>query len=152
MPTVLPTIVDCRHWTKQASWIFLPGSTPRIIWRDVDEIRQLGGDVNFRVRWFNSQLEEFPKPKESGRWIAWIEGTSPNEPYRRLCFVIHQAYGSDITGTNIDLDYRCWVALKKSSRRSVRTHCEAFQRDLFACRQLIRVSRPRTSFVGEPEM
>ncbi len=36
--------------SKQASWIFLRGSTPRIIWRDVDEIRKLGGDVDFRVR------------------------------------------------------------------------------------------------------
>ena len=70
--------------SKQSGWIFLPGKTPRIIWRDVDEVRQLGGDVDFRVRWFNGRLEEFPEPKESGRWIAWIEGTSPNgTPLRR---------------------------------------------------------------------
>jgi len=70
--------------SKQASWVFPPGKIPRIIWRDVDEVRQLGGDVSFRVRWFNRQLEEFPEPKEPGRWIAWIEGTSPNgTPLRR---------------------------------------------------------------------
>ncbi len=64
--------------SKQASWIFLRGSTPRIIWRDVDEIRKLGGDVNFRVRWFNSQLEEFPEPMgNSRRWNlgSWRNGS-----------------------------------------------------------------------------
>jgi len=66
------------------SWIFPPGQVPKIIWRDVDAVRQLGGDVDFRVRWFNSQLAEFPAPSEAGRWIAWIEGTAPNgTPFRR---------------------------------------------------------------------
>ncbi len=46
---------------------------------------------------------------------AWAEHSG--EPFvtlvaKRGVIVIHQAYGSDITGTNIDLDYRCWVAFK----------------------------------------
>jgi CubicO group peptidase (beta-lactamase class C family) len=70
--------------SKQAGWIFPMEKTPRLVWRDVDEVRELGGDVKFRVRWFNSQFEEFSEPKESGRWIAWIEGTAPNDtPMRR---------------------------------------------------------------------
>ncbi len=70
--------------SKSGGWIFAPGKAPRIIWRDVDEVRQLGGDVDLRVRWFNNQLEEFAEPGEPGRWIAWIEGTSPNgTPLRR---------------------------------------------------------------------
>ena len=70
--------------SKQASWIFPPGRIPRIIWRDVDEVRRLGGSVSFNVRWFNRQLEEFPEPREPGRWIAWIEGMAPNgTPLRR---------------------------------------------------------------------
>jgi CubicO group peptidase (beta-lactamase class C family) len=70
--------------SKPASWIFAPGNQPRIIWRDVDEVRQTGGAVDFRVRWFNNQLVEFAEPSEPGRWIAWIEGTAPNgTPLRR---------------------------------------------------------------------
>ncbi len=70
--------------SKSGSWVFQPGNTPRIVWRDVDEVRRLGGDVEFHVRWFNSHLEEFPEPNDSGRWMAWIEGTAPNgTPFRR---------------------------------------------------------------------
>lgn len=66
------------------TWIFNPGNPPRIIWRDVDEARRLGFKEPLRVRWFNAQLEEVALPNESGRWIAWIDGTAPNGlPFRR---------------------------------------------------------------------
>lgn len=69
---------------KSGGWIFMPGNSPRIIWRDVEEVRRLAGDVPLRVRWFNSQLQEFPNPGVAGRWMAWIEGTAPNgTPLRR---------------------------------------------------------------------
>lgn len=69
---------------KTGGWVFAPGNAPRIIWRDVDEVRQVGGDADFRVRWFNDQLDEFAEPSAAGRWIAWIEGTAPNgTPLRR---------------------------------------------------------------------
>lgn len=69
---------------QSGTWIFAPGTTPRIIWRDAEQVQRLGGDVRFRVRWFDSQLDEFPAPHESGRWLAWIEGTAPNgTPFRR---------------------------------------------------------------------
>ena len=70
---------------KAGSWIFKPGETPRLLWRDVEAVRRLGGDEPLQVRWFNSQLEESPEPDASGRWLAWIEGTAPNgTPLRRL--------------------------------------------------------------------
>lgn len=70
---------------KAGSWIFKPGETPRVLWRDVETVRRLGCDEPLRVRWFNAELEESPEPDASGRWLAWIEGTAPNgTPLRRL--------------------------------------------------------------------
>ena len=81
--------------SRSGSWIFPPGTTPRIIWRDVDEIRRLAGDVSFRVRWFDAQLNEFPEPNSPGRWIAWIEGQAPNgTPLRRA--LTFYAFSPDI--------------------------------------------------------
>lgn len=87
------------------AWIFQPGETPRIVWRDCEQARRLGGDVRFRVRWFDAKLNEFPEPSEAGgRWLAWIEGTAPNgTPFRRgLTFYglpkeFHSSYTPDLT-------------------------------------------------------
>ncbi|MGE0758481.1 MAG: serine hydrolase domain-containing protein [Pirellulaceae bacterium] len=69
---------------QPGSWVFLPGETPRIVWRDVQMIQELGADPRLLVRWFNARLEEHPSPNEAGRWHAWIEGTAPNgTPLRR---------------------------------------------------------------------
>jgi CubicO group peptidase (beta-lactamase class C family) len=69
---------------QSGTWIFQPGVSPRIIWRDAEQVQRLGGDARFRVRWFDAQLNEFPAPHEPGRWLAWIEGTAPNgTPFRR---------------------------------------------------------------------
>lgn len=66
------------------TWVFQPGDTPRIVWRDVEEVRRLGVDERLRIRWFDTQLNEFPAPNASGRWLAWLEGTAPNgTPLRR---------------------------------------------------------------------
>jgi CubicO group peptidase (beta-lactamase class C family) len=67
-------LITARPLTR----IFNPGDPPRIIWRDVDEVRRLGGDSSFRVRWFDSELNESPKPTRAGRWGAIIEGRAPN--------------------------------------------------------------------------
>jgi len=57
---------------------------PRIIWRDVDEVRRLGGDGVLRVRWFDAELNERNAPDKPGRWGAYVEGTAPNgTPVRR---------------------------------------------------------------------
>jgi CubicO group peptidase (beta-lactamase class C family) len=65
-------------------WIFSPGQTPRIVWRDGNEVRRLGVTDPLRIRWFNPRLEEAPIPNESGRWTAWIDGIAPNGlPFRR---------------------------------------------------------------------
>ncbi len=59
-------------------WIFNAGDAPRIIWRDVDEVRRLGADGKLKVRWFDSQVNETEKPAKSGRWAAYVESTAPN--------------------------------------------------------------------------
>lgn len=70
--------------SRPGTWVFKPGEPPRIVWRDVEQVRRLGGDAELRVRWFNADLDEFPEPEGPGRWIAWIESTSPNgTPFRR---------------------------------------------------------------------
>ncbi|HBO44984.1 MAG TPA: hypothetical protein DD670_13855 [Planctomycetaceae bacterium] len=69
---------------KSGTWIFQPGETPRILWRDVEAVRRLGCDQPLRVRWFDAKLNESPAPNTPGRWLAWIEGTAPNgTPLRR---------------------------------------------------------------------
>jgi CubicO group peptidase (beta-lactamase class C family) len=59
-------------------YIFNPRDPPRIIWRDVDEVRRLGADGHLRVRWFDTDLSEADKPAHLGRWVAYVEGTAPN--------------------------------------------------------------------------
>ncbi len=70
--------------SRFGGWIFQVGAALRIIWRDVDEVRRLGGDVSFRVRWFDGDLNEADEPNKAGRWMAWVEGTAPNgTPFHR---------------------------------------------------------------------
>ncbi len=65
-------------------YIFNPGDPPRLIWRDVDEVRELGSDGRLRVRWFDTELNETDRPGHPGRWAAYVEGTAPNgTPVRR---------------------------------------------------------------------
>ena len=69
---------------KSGSWIFKPGETPRILWRDVETVRRLGCSEPLSVRWFDVDLNESPEPNAPGRWLAWSEGTAPNgTPLRR---------------------------------------------------------------------
>lgn len=69
---------------KSNMWIFKPGETPRIVWRDLDEVRRLGFKNPLRVRWFDAKLNESATPDGPGRWHAWIEGTAPSAtPFRR---------------------------------------------------------------------
>ena len=73
-------LITARPFT----FIFNPGDPPRVVWRDVDEVRSLGADGRLRVRWFDADLNEAPKPNKPGRWGALIEGTAPNgTPVRR---------------------------------------------------------------------
>ncbi len=70
--------------SKSGGWIFAIGNTPRIIWRDVDEVRRLGAQVDFETRWFDDNLEEAHEPDHAGRWMAWLSGIAPNGlPFRR---------------------------------------------------------------------
>lgn len=69
---------------KPGAWIFKPEETPRVAWRDANEVRRLGFDGRLRVRWFDAKLNENTAPNGPGRWLAWIEGTAPNgTPLRR---------------------------------------------------------------------
>ena len=73
-------LITARPLTR----IFNPGDPPRIIWRDVDEVRRLGGDGSLQVRWFDAELNESAKPSKPGRWGALIGATAPNgTPLRR---------------------------------------------------------------------
>ncbi len=70
---------------KTGGWIFQPGETPKLLWRDIETVRRLGCIEPLQVRWFNAELNESPAPDAPGRWLAWIEGTAPNgTPLRRL--------------------------------------------------------------------
>lgn len=70
---------------KTGGWIFKPGQTPRLVWRDPETVRRLGCSEPLRVRWFDADLEESQEPDKPGRWLAWIEGMAPNKtPLRRL--------------------------------------------------------------------
>ena len=69
---------------KPFSFIFNQGQTPKIVWRDIEEVRQLGFIGPLKTRWFNAKLNEMPEPDTPGRWAALIEGTAPNgTPFRR---------------------------------------------------------------------
>lgn len=73
-------LITARPFT----FIFNPNDPPRIIWRDVDEVRRMGSDGRLRVRWFDAELNETNTPDKPGRWGAYIEGTAPNgTPLRR---------------------------------------------------------------------
>jgi len=63
---------------KPGTWMFKPGDTPRIVWRDIEDVRRLGFNGPLCVRWFDAKLEERAAPDAPGRWLAWIEGTAPN--------------------------------------------------------------------------
>jgi CubicO group peptidase (beta-lactamase class C family) len=87
-----PTLPEQRHAFQQqeittgrpGTFVFNPGETPRIIWRDVDEVRRLGGDGTLRVRWFDAELNEVSTPTRPGRYGAFVEGVAPNgTPVRR---------------------------------------------------------------------
>ena len=86
------------------TWVFRPGETPRIVWRDVETVRRLGVDAPLDVRWFDAQRNEAPAPNRPGRWLAWVEGTAPNgTPFRRglTCYGLPEtlptAYAPDLT-------------------------------------------------------
>jgi len=65
--------------------VFNPGAPPRIIWRDVDRVRELGGEGKPKVRWFDAELKEISVPDHPGRWAAWVEDRGPEgRPVRRL--------------------------------------------------------------------
>lgn len=49
---------------------------PRIVWRDVDEVRNLVGDVPLRTRWFDADGRESTCPQKIGRYTALVEGTT----------------------------------------------------------------------------
>jgi CubicO group peptidase (beta-lactamase class C family) len=87
-----PTLAEQRRAFQQQElttaltgvFVFNAGEPPRIIWRDVDEVRRLGGDGKLRVRWFDAKLDEVATPTKPGRYGAFVEGVAPNgTPVRR---------------------------------------------------------------------
>ncbi len=70
--------------SRQGSWIFPLASPPKVVWRDAEAAQKFGFAPGLVIRWFDSNLEEAKLPNKGGRWIALLEGTSPNKtPFRR---------------------------------------------------------------------
>ncbi len=67
-------LITAKPFTR----VFTPGDPPKIIWRDVDEVRRLGGEGKPRVRWFDADLSETALPNHPGSWAAWVEDRAPN--------------------------------------------------------------------------
>ena len=63
---------------RASSFIFNSGQPPRIVWRDVDEVRRLGSDGRVALRWFDAERNEVANPARPGRWGAYLEGVAPN--------------------------------------------------------------------------
>jgi CubicO group peptidase (beta-lactamase class C family) len=88
-----PTLAELRRafqdrdliTSRTFGWIFNAGDPPRIVWRDAQRVKELGGDPSgLRVRWFDAQLHEEKVPARGGRWGAVVEGIAPNgTPVRR---------------------------------------------------------------------
>jgi CubicO group peptidase (beta-lactamase class C family) len=70
---------------------------PRIIWRDVERVRELAGDIPLTVRWFDGDLNEVTKPKGPGRYAALVEGRlRDGTPLRRGIAFYCVPDGSDL--------------------------------------------------------
>jgi CubicO group peptidase (beta-lactamase class C family) len=66
------------------TYIFSPGQPPRIVWRDLQRVRELGCLAPLRVRWFDADLNETDGPRRPGRWGALVETVAPTgSPVRR---------------------------------------------------------------------
>ena len=63
---------------KPFSFIFNVGDEPRIVWRDLARVRELGSNGELRARWFDADLKESSRPTHPGRWTAYIQGKAPN--------------------------------------------------------------------------
>ncbi len=67
-------------------WFVFQGAAgfPRIVWRDVDRVRELVGEAPLTVRWFDAERREVEAPSAPGRYGAVIEATLPDgTPVRR---------------------------------------------------------------------
>jgi CubicO group peptidase (beta-lactamase class C family) len=104
-PTTAPTLAQQRRdfqtqeliTGKSSSYIFNVGETPRIVWRDLEHVRELGSDGKLRIRWFDANLNEAALPNHPGRWGALAESTAPNgTPVRRAMTFYARAPGESI--------------------------------------------------------
>ena len=88
-----PTLAELRRafcdqeliTSRSMGYLFSPGDPPRIVWRDPQRVRELGGDpFGLKVRWFDAQLNEAKVPDGPGRWGAYVQGVAANgTPLRR---------------------------------------------------------------------
>ena len=74
---------------KPFSWVIPVGRLPRLIWRDVERVRELGFDQPLEIRWFNAKLEEAEAPDSPGRWAACLQATAPNGTVFRRTFTFY---------------------------------------------------------------
>ncbi len=110
------------------SHVLAPGEEfPRLIWRDVDLVRELVGDVPLAVRWFDADLREVAKPKAPGRYAAVAEGRlRDGSPVRRAATFYCDPAGADLGWRDYDVtlaypgppfDAKAWEANQGAIRR-----------------------------------
>lgn len=76
---------------ERFGYCFPAGHFPKIVWRDVDEVRRLAGNLPLKVRWFDGDMKEVTSATKPGRYGAWIESRMRDgTPVRRglTCFCL----------------------------------------------------------------
>ena len=74
----LKPLQDCKL-RPEGRWdyMFTPARFPKIVWDKPDTAKSILGECPLQVRWFNTKLEELSAPTGPGRYMAYVEGTSP---------------------------------------------------------------------------
>lgn len=100
-------ITTAYEWPGYVFWMDYGGVPPRFIWRDVESVRELMGEMPLTVRWFDSDLNEVKQPDKPGRYAAYIESKMPDStPVRRAVTVFSAPRDLDPwTDPTLDVPY-----------------------------------------------
>jgi CubicO group peptidase (beta-lactamase class C family) len=66
-------IVLANRWPGYIFWTGWLGP-PTFVWRHVDRVKELEGDIPLTVRWFDSSLNEVKAPDKTGRYMVLLQG------------------------------------------------------------------------------
>jgi CubicO group peptidase (beta-lactamase class C family) len=65
-------------------FVFPIGGFPEIVWDDAETVKELVGETDYDVRWFDKDLNEVTRAESFGRYGMLAEGTLPDgTPFRR---------------------------------------------------------------------